>query len=94
MSPEQSRGNPATPASDVFAFAVVLFEMLAGRKAFAGDNVLQVLSEIRKVEPARYAADLPEPFAKIVRASLAREPRDRLLTMEQIAEMLTKQEGA
>jgi alkyl hydroperoxide reductase subunit AhpC/tRNA A-37 threonylcarbamoyl transferase component Bud32 len=88
MSPEQSRGNPATAASDVFSFAVVLYEMLTGRKAFAGENVLQVLNEIGNVDPARYAGEVPEPFAKIVRESLAREARDRLLTMEKIAELL------
>jgi alkyl hydroperoxide reductase subunit AhpC len=93
MSPEQSQGTPATPASDVFSFAVVLYEMLTGRKAFAGDNVLQVLSAIRNVDPAQYAAELPEPFAKIVREAMAREARDRLLTMEMIAELLTRHKG-
>jgi alkyl hydroperoxide reductase subunit AhpC/tRNA A-37 threonylcarbamoyl transferase component Bud32 len=94
MSPEQSRGDPATPASDVFSFAVVLYEMLTGRKAFAGDNVLQVLHEIRHVDPARYAAEVPEPFARVVRESMAREARDRLLTMEKIAELLAWPRGS
>lgn len=89
MSPEQTRGDAATPASDVFSFAVVLYEMLTGRKAFAGENMLQVLNEIRNVDSARRSAEVPEPFAKIVRESLAREARDRRITMEKIAELLT-----
>lgn len=93
MSPEQSRGDPAIPASDVFSFALVLYEMLTGRKAFAGKNVLQVLNEIQKIDSDHYAAEVPEPFAKILRESLARETSDRLLTMEKIAELLSQHEG-
>jgi alkyl hydroperoxide reductase subunit AhpC len=94
MSPEQSQGDPTTPASDVFSLAVVLYEMVTGRKAFAGDNVLQVLNEIRTIDAARYAGQVPEPFARIVRQGLARDARDRLLTMENIAELLTRHHGA
>jgi serine/threonine protein kinase len=93
MSPEQCRGDPATPASDVFSFALVLYEMLTGRKAFTGENVLHVLNEIQKVDAERYAAEVPEPFARILRQSLAREASDRLMTMEMIAELLTQYEG-
>jgi alkyl hydroperoxide reductase subunit AhpC/tRNA A-37 threonylcarbamoyl transferase component Bud32 len=89
MSPEQSQGDPATPASDVFSFGVLLFEMLTGRKAFAGDNVLQVLNEIRNIDAARYATQVPEPFARIVRESLTREACNRLMTMENIAGLFT-----
>jgi hypothetical protein len=48
-----------------------------------------VLNEIRNVDSERCAAEVPEPFAKILRESLAREARDRLMTMEKIAELLT-----
>ena len=41
MSPEQSRGEPVTTASDVFSLGVVLCEMLVGRKMFTGKNVVQ-----------------------------------------------------
>jgi hypothetical protein len=46
------------------------------------------LNQIRAVDPARYAADLPGPFADIVREALVRDPRDRRITMREIAEML------
>jgi alkyl hydroperoxide reductase subunit AhpC/aminoglycoside phosphotransferase (APT) family kinase protein len=88
MSPEQSRGEQATPRSDVFSLGVVLYEILTGKMAFTGENVLQVLDQIRNVDPERYAAEVPEPFADILRGALVRDPRDRTLTMNRIAEML------
>jgi serine/threonine-protein kinase len=88
MSPEQSRGEPTTPKSDVFSLGAVLYEMLTGRPAFTGENVLRVLDQIRNVAPERYAAEVPEPFPAILRGSLVREARDRAITMERIAEML------
>src|SRR5687767_1861743 len=39
MAPEQLQGHPATMASDQFAFGIILFEMLAGRSPFGGENV-------------------------------------------------------
>jgi alkyl hydroperoxide reductase subunit AhpC len=88
MSPEQSRGEPLTPRSDVFSLGAVLYEMLTGRPAFDGENVLQVLDQIRNVDPDRYAAEVPEPFPHILRGSLVREARDRTITMAKIAELL------
>jgi eukaryotic-like serine/threonine-protein kinase len=88
MSPEQTRGEPVTPASDVFTLGVVLHEMLTGRKAFAARNVLQVLHQIRTVDPNRWAAEVPAPFDRILRGALLPEASDRLLTMGQIAELL------
>jgi eukaryotic-like serine/threonine-protein kinase len=88
MSPEQSRGESVTPKSDVFSLGVVLYEMLTGKPAFAGENVLQVLDQIRNVAPDRYVAEVPEPFADILHESFVREAQDRVITMDRIAEML------
>ncbi len=89
MSPEQCRGEPVTPKSDIFSLGVVLYEMLTGQPAFTGQNVLQVLDQIRNVTPDRYATAVPEPFSAILRQSFVREARDRAVTMYQIAEMLS-----
>jgi alkyl hydroperoxide reductase subunit AhpC len=88
MSPEQSLGEPPTPASDVFSFGLVLYELWTGRKAFVGENVLQVLHQIRNVDPDRLAAEVPGRFTELLRRLLAREPRNRLLTMEEAARIL------
>jgi serine/threonine protein kinase len=88
MSPEQSRGESVTPKSDVFSLGAVLYEMLTGKPAFAGENVLQVLDQIRNVAPDHYVAEVPEPFADILHQSFVREAQDRVITMDRIAEML------
>jgi eukaryotic-like serine/threonine-protein kinase len=88
MAPEQTTGEPASEASDVFALGVILFEMLAGRRAFPSKNLLQVLDQIRRVDAEALASEVPEPFAPILRLALARDPDDRTITMRQIAEWL------
>ncbi len=88
MSPEQADGRAATAASDVFALGAIVFEMLTGRQAFHGDSILQVLAQIREVDPAAMAAQLPEPFARLCREMLIPDPERRTLTMAEIAERL------
>ncbi len=87
MSAEPSRGEAATPASDVFWLAVMLYEMLIGAQAFAGQDVLELFQEIRNVQPDRYAAEVPEPFAGILRGALTREAEERVM-MERMVEVL------
>jgi serine/threonine protein kinase len=88
MSPEQSRGETVTPASDVFSLGVVLYEMRAGRKAFTGDNILQVLSQIRRVDPEALAGEVDEPVSNVLRRALLHDPTQRRVTMDQIRQML------
>src|SRR5450830_2087646 len=52
MSPEQVRGEPADHRSDIFSFGVVLYEMLSGRKAFAGQSAVETLNAILHDDPA------------------------------------------
>jgi eukaryotic-like serine/threonine-protein kinase len=51
MSPEQVRGQPAGPASDIFSFGVVFYEMLTGRRAFKGDSAAETMNAILKEDP-------------------------------------------
>ncbi|MFQ5701851.1 MAG: serine/threonine-protein kinase [Acidobacteriota bacterium] len=90
MSPEQTRGEQLTTASDVFSFGACLYEMLSGSPAFAGPSIAHVIDRIRAVQPGRYAKELPEPFTAILRRAMVPEPSDRLITMEQISRLLAE----
>lgn len=51
MAPEQVRGRQADHRADIFAFGVVLYEMLTGERAFAGDSAIETMSAILKADP-------------------------------------------
>ncbi len=51
MSPEQARGREIDKRSDIFSFGAVLYEMLSGKKAFAGEDVSDILASVIKLEP-------------------------------------------
>jgi len=51
MSPEQARGKAVDKRADIWAFGVVLFEMLAARPAFSGDDVSDILAAVMRAEP-------------------------------------------
>ena len=80
MSPEQARGRPVDRRADVWAFGVVVYEMLTGRRAFEGDDVTGILAEVIKSEPswASLAADVPRAVSGVLRRCLAKDPGDRL----------------
>jgi Tol biopolymer transport system component len=80
MSPEQARGQQVDRRADIWAFGVVLWEMLTGRKLFAGETVSDVLASVLKEVPDLdlLPATLPPPLRRLVARCLDRDPRKRL----------------
>jgi len=80
MSPEQARRNTADKRSDVWAFGCVLYEMLTGRRAFAGDEVTDILANVLKSSPdwTRLPADTPAAIRTLLRRCLEKDRAQRL----------------
>src|SRR5471032_584485 len=80
MSPEQAAGKPIDKRSDVWAFGVVLFEMLAGRQVFGGETVSHVLAAVLKDEPdwALLPATTPPAIRRLLRRCLEKDRKRRL----------------
>jgi Tol biopolymer transport system component len=80
MSPEQARARPADKRSDIWAFGGVLYEMLAGVRAFDGDDVSDTLANVLKREPDWDAlpADTPNHVRRLLRRCLTKDPRRRI----------------
>jgi serine/threonine protein kinase len=80
MSPEQARGEPAGPGSDIFALGCVLYEMLAGTPPFDRASPADVTAAILRDEPAPLAdraPDVPTGLSAIVHHCLEKQPHDR-----------------
>ena len=80
MSPEQARGKPVDKRADIWAFGVVLFEMLAGQRLFDGETVSDVLAAVlaREIDWSRLPAETPPPVRHVLGRCLERDPRQRL----------------
>jgi serine/threonine protein kinase/Tol biopolymer transport system component len=80
MSPEQARGKPVDRRADIWAFGVVLFEMLSGRRAFDGETTSDVLAKVMEREPDWRALPSATPMRlrELLRRSLKKDPKVRL----------------
>ena len=73
MSPEQARGEPPSPASDVFALGLILYEMVSGQKIVTATNLLEAFHRIDAIEPAALASRTAQPFADIFTLALVKD---------------------
>ena len=80
MSPEQARGKPVDKRADVWAFGCVLYEMLAGKRAFEGETVSDTLAAILRGEPdwSALRAPISSKVNELLRRCLQRDPKQRL----------------
>jgi len=80
MSPEQARGERATPQSDLFALGIVFFEMLTGKRPFSGDTSADMVSAILRDEPLDLRdarSDAPGSLSRLIRRCMEKEPTRR-----------------
>jgi eukaryotic-like serine/threonine-protein kinase len=88
MAPEQGRGWPTTPATDIYSVGVVLYEMLAGRPPFTGDSVVELALNHLQDEPPPLSVRLPTSLVEITARALAKHPADRYAEGGEMADAL------
>jgi Tol biopolymer transport system component len=96
MSPEMIRGEAIDGRSDVFSLGCVLYEMLAGERAFQAGNPVETLTAILVHEPAgmeRLAAGEAPELARIIRHCLEKRPEERFQSAHDLAFALAGREG-
>ena len=88
MAPEQIEGREVDSRTDIFAFGVVLFEMLSGRRPFAGDSRASLMAAIVAAEPPALSSlqpRVPASLERLIRRCLAKDPEDRWQTARDMA---------
>ena len=80
MSPEQARGLAVDKRTDIWAFGCVLYEMLTGRVAFAGETISDSIARILEREPdwSALPAATPAPIRRLLLRCLTKDPKKRL----------------
>jgi eukaryotic-like serine/threonine-protein kinase len=87
MSPEQARGRTVDARTDIFSFGVVLYEMVAGRVPFGGENKNDIIAALLNRDPpllARYAPNAPPELERIVTKALAKDKEERYQTVKDL----------
>ncbi len=87
MSPEQAKSETVDPRSDIWSLGAIVYEMVTGTRAFAGDNPTAIMfailsQEVRPVADLR--ADAPEDLERLIRRCLQREPDQRYQSIREL----------
>ena len=95
MSPEQAVGRPVDRRSDIFSFGAVLYEMLTGKRAFAGATTPDVLEAVVKNDPdwSALPAGTPRYLRRLLERMLAKDRKQRLQAIGEARIALEKMDG-
>ncbi len=88
MAPEQLKGQTADGRSDIFSFGAVLYEMLAGARAFRGDTAIETMNAILKEDPPELSGSgrpIPPALERIVTHCLEKRPEERFQSARDLA---------
>ncbi|MGO9453949.1 MAG: protein kinase domain-containing protein [Candidatus Binataceae bacterium] len=91
LSPERAKGAPAEPRSDLYSLGVMLYEMVAGRPPFLGEDPQAIMAQhlAAAVEPpSKYAPKLPKPLEQLILKLLAKDPERRPATASLVSKEL------
>jgi eukaryotic-like serine/threonine-protein kinase len=86
MSPEQASGQATDQRADIWAFGVVLYEMLTGMPVFSGESVPHILAGVLRLDPdwSRLPKDLPPRLKRLLERCLKKKVRDRYHSMADV----------
>jgi eukaryotic-like serine/threonine-protein kinase len=77
MAPEQARGLPTTPATDIYSVGVVLYEMIAGQPPFTGSSAVELALRHLQDTPPALPEHTPRALADVIARALAKQPEKR-----------------
>ena len=87
MSPEQVQGSRVDARSDIFSYGAVLYEMIAGRRAFARDTITATLAAVLEDDPppvGEVVAGVPRELARIIHRCLRKDPSRRFQVIDDV----------
>jgi Tol biopolymer transport system component len=76
MPPEQAKGKSVDKRADIWAFGVVFYELLTGKRLFQGDDVTDILASVVKEQPD--LSEVPPNVQRLLKSCLEKDPRNRL----------------
>lgn len=91
QAPEQLQGGAIDARTDLYALGTVMYELLAGRKAFIGDSLEQILHAVAHAEPPAphvLFPDVPQELSAIAMRAMERDPEARYASAQQMAQAL------
>jgi Tol biopolymer transport system component len=97
MSPEQLRGKPVDHRSDIFSFGAILYELLAGQRAFHGETQVDTMTAVLREEPEEANLDraaIPGGYRDIVKHCLEKEPENRFQSAKDLGFALQTLSGS